>query len=158
GQSGGENLVADIEVLIAEERFQGPRAVPAGAPAEDDRIVRLDDADAAPRLAGEQVAGLDVVASDGNLRLVAVADGVALVAALPLADQCQALVEIGQVQVPEGHGPEHLDVVVQVQEGGAEDGIAGGRDDGPQRLRYGGLIEVRRKDRAADVEVLEERV
>src|SRR5207247_1983970 len=101
GEPGGEDLVADIEVGEAEERLQGPRSVPAIPPAEDDGIVRLDDAHAASRLSREQVAGLDVEASDRNLGLVAVADRIALVSALPLADQGQTLIEVGHVQVPE---------------------------------------------------------
>jgi hypothetical protein len=42
-------------------------------------------------------------------------NGYVLVAAPPLADDRQLAIEVGQVEVPEGHRADHLDVVVEVE-------------------------------------------
>src|SRR5262249_48382275 len=87
GQAGGKDVVADVQVLVADERLPGPEA--ARAVLELDGVLRLDDADAAAGLAGDQVAALDVEALDGQLGplLEVLGRGVGVEAAAPLADE-----------------------------------------------------------------------
>src|SRR5262249_13639537 len=89
GQSRREDVLADVQEPVTDERLDRPPAETTLANIE--RMEGFDDADAAPCLPGQQVAGLDVVALDRDAgpRGEIADQRVILVAALPLADDRQ---------------------------------------------------------------------